>query len=308
MVLLSVEDQAGGQVLAGWLRQASDRRSTGRGRRQARRGGGSGGVRFAFYGRLSTARFQHQESSRAWQREAAGEVVAGHGAIAVEYFDVGCSRRLRWSLRPRAAALLAAVADPDRTFDSIVVGEYERAFCGDQLTGLMSLLRRHGVGLWLPELGGPVDFADPAHRMVVAWLGAQSQREVARARFRVLAAMRAQVREQGRYLGGRPPYGSRLVDVGPHPNSAHAGWGWRLQGLAPDPATAPWVRWMFAQRLAGCSVAGVARELNERGVPCPSGADPGRNRHRSGVGWRVRTVASILANPRYTGWQVWNRQ
>jgi site-specific DNA recombinase len=32
---------------------------------------------------------------------------------------------------------------------------------------------------------------------------------------------------------------------------------------------------MFAERRAGRSVAGIARELNERGVPCPSAADPG---------------------------------
>ena len=113
---------------------------------------------------------------------------------------------------------------------------------------------------------------------------------------------------QGRHLGGRPPYGYRLVDAGPHPNRAHAGWGRRLHRLDPDPVTAPHVRWIFEQRLAGRSVAGIARDLNERGVPCPSRADPDRNRHRSGQAWMVTTVAAILANPRYTGRQVWNRQ
>ena len=54
-------------------------------------------------------------------------------------------------------------------------------------------------------------------------------------------------------------------------------------------------------------MAGIARELNERRVLCPSGADPGRNRHRSGQAWNLRTVAVILANPRYTGREVWRR-
>jgi hypothetical protein len=67
------------------------------------------------------------------------------------------------------------------------------------------------------------------------------------------------------------------------------------------------VRWMFARRLSGVSVAGIARELNERGVPCPSTADRERNRHRSGVGWSVQSVQTILENPRYAGRQVWNR-
>jgi hypothetical protein len=30
--------------------------------------------------------------------------------------------------------------------------------------------------------------------------------------------------------------------------------------------------------------------------------------HRSGRAWTLTTVAAILANPRYTGRQVWNRQ
>ncbi len=100
----------------------------------------------------------------------------------------------------------------------------------------------------------------------------------------------------------------RLVDAGPHPNQADAGWGRRRHQLAPDPVTALHVRWMFAERLAGRSVAGIARELNEQGVPCPSAADPERNRHRRGQGWNLRSVAVILANPRYTGRQVWSRQ
>ena len=31
-----------------------------------------------------------------------------------------------------------------------------------------------------------------------------------------------QARIEGRHLGGRPPYGYRLVDAGPHPNRAKA--------------------------------------------------------------------------------------
>ncbi|MEU4253054.1 recombinase family protein [Amycolatopsis sp. NPDC026612] len=64
---------------------------------------------------------------------------------------------------------------------------------------------------------------------------------------------------------------------------------------------------MFRQRLAGNSVASIARHLNERGVPCPSSADPDRNRHRTAAPGH-RTVAVILANPRYTGRQTWNRR
>ncbi|WP_225852071.1 hypothetical protein [Micromonospora sp. AMSO12t] len=99
--------------------------------------------------------------SRHWQRDCASELVAAHGMIVAEYFDVGCSRRRGWRQRPQAAALLAALKDPDRGFDAIVVGEYERAFSANQLQHLAPVLDHHGVQLWLPETDGPVDHHDP---------------------------------------------------------------------------------------------------------------------------------------------------
>src|SRR6202158_411147 len=122
------------------------------------------------------------------------------------------------------------------------------------------------------------------------------------------AERRPERRERPHYVGGHPPYGYRLADAGPHPNKAHAAWGRRAHRLEPDPVTAPVGSWMFAQRLAGHSAARITRALNDAGVPCPSAVDPGRNPHRTGTAWTLRTVAAILANPRYTGRQVWNRQ
>ena len=115
-------------------------------------------LRFAFYGRMSTVDFQDRASSWRWQRDIAAELVAGHGRIVAEFFDEGVSRRVAWPDRPRAARLLTAIADPGRGFDAVVVGEYERAFTGQQLQQLAPMLRRHGIGLWLPETYGPVDF------------------------------------------------------------------------------------------------------------------------------------------------------
>ena len=189
-----------------------------------------------------------------------------------------------------------------------MIGEYERAFYGSQYAAVAPLFEHYGVQLWMPETGGRVDYASEHDEKTMTVLGLSSKREITRTSIRVRTAMAAQTREQGRYLGGRPPYGYRLADAGPHPNKAHAAWGRRAHRLDPDPATAPVVRWIFAQRLAGHSVARIARALNEAGVPCPSAADPGRNAHRTGVGWTLGTVTTILENPRYTGRQVWNRQ
>jgi site-specific DNA recombinase len=268
---------------------------------------GRGTLRFAFYGRVSTEDYQDPVTSLARQLDQAGALVAGHGQIVAKFFDIGQSRVLAWARRPQAAALVAALADPGRGWDAIVIGEYERAFYGSQYAAMAPLFEHYGVQLWMPEVGGRVDYASEHDERAMMVLGLSSKREITRTSIRVRTAMAAQTREQGRYLGGRPPYGYRLADAGPHPNKAHAAWGRRAHRLEPDPETAHVVAWMFAQRLAGHSVARITRALNEAGIPCPSAADPGRNPHRTGA-WTLGTVTSILGNPRYTGRRVWNRQ
>lgn len=261
-----------------------------------------------FYGRVSTEDWQDPATSRARQREQAEALVRGHGVIVAEFFDAGQSRTVAWGRRPEAAALVALLADSGRGWDAIVVGEYERAFYGSQYAAMAPLFGHYGVQLWMPEAGGPVDYASEHDEQTMTHLRLSSKREVTRTSIRVRTAMAVQTREQGRYLGGRPPYGYRLGDAGPHPNKAHAAWGRRAHRLEPDPETARIVRWIFARRLAGHSVARIARALNDASVPCPSGAYPGRNPHRAGAGWTLGTVTTIVRNPRYTGRQVWNRQ
>lgn len=68
------------------------------------------------------------------------------------------------------------------------------------------------------------------------------------------------------------------------------------------------MRWIVAQRLSGRSAASIAWAFTERGVACPSQADPSRNRHREGEEWSLRAVIEILGSLRYTGRQVWNRR
>jgi site-specific DNA recombinase len=170
------------------------------------------------------------------------------------------------------------------------------------------LFEHYGVGLWMPEVAGRVDWHAEDHEQAMLALGLLSKREITRRRIRVRTAMAAQTREQGRYLGGRPVVRVPAGRCRPHPEKARAAWGRRAHKLEPDPATAPVVTWMFVQRLAGHSAARITRALNDAGVPYPSAADPVRNPHRTGTAWTLRTVAAILANPRYTGRQVWNRQ
>jgi site-specific DNA recombinase len=98
------------------------------------------------------------------------------------------------------------------------------------------------------------------------------------------------------------------VDAGPHPNLAKAADGKRLHRLDLDPETEPVVSRIFAEFIAGHGFYAIAEGLTHDGVPSPSAHDPARNRHRCGIAWNKFAVRAILVNPRYTGYQVWNKQ
>jgi site-specific DNA recombinase len=265
-------------------------------------------TRFAFYGRVSTEDQQDPESSRAWQITRARQLIepAG-GTIVAEYFDIGQSRSLPWKRRPEAGRLLVDLARADRDFDAIVIGEPQRAFYGNQFGLTFPVFTHYAMGLWVPEVGGAVDPGSDAHDLVMSLYGGMSKGERMRIKTRVRSAMGAQAL-QGRFLGGRPPYGYGLADGGPHPNPGKAADGKRLHYLAPDPATAPMVQRIFTEYIAGTGFYAIAEGLTRDGVPSPSAADPARNRHRSGIAWSKAAVRAIIKNPRYTGRQVWNRQ
>ena len=117
-----------------------------------------------------------------------------------------------------------------------------------------------------------------------------------------------QTATEGRFLGGRPPYGYRLADAGPAPEP---GQGRRRQAAAPArtrPGTAPVVQRIFAEFIAGTGLFAIAE-----GSP-PTGSRARRPTTRPATGtaaaiaWAKSAVRVILTNPRYTGRQVWNKQ
>ncbi|MGI8334736.1 recombinase family protein [Actinomadura scrupuli] len=222
--------------------------------------------------------------------------------------DIDKSRSIPWSPRPYAKALLDELKDPACGFDAVVIGEPHRAFYGNQYSLTFPLFEHFRVPLWVPEVGGPIDPANEAHDMIMGVFGGLSKGERNRIKIRVKAAMSAITATEGHYLGGRPPYGYDLEDVGAHPNPSKAADGKRLKRLVAHPVTSLVVKWIFAQYLRGRGTKDIAEELTRQGILSPSAADPERNRHRCQVAWSKSAVKVILTNPRYTGRQVWNKQ
>jgi hypothetical protein len=139
------------------------------------------------------------------------------------------------------------------------------------------------------------------------WDAASRRRPVPAPRFRreprrepdePLAVRRTDGRPAGSRLRGRPPYGYQVAVVDGPDGRAHV--------LQPDRLTAPVVRRIFADYLAGHGLQRIAEGLTADAVPCPSAHDRSRNPHHGGLAWSKGAVRAILVNPRYTGVPNWH--
>ncbi|MFF1819836.1 recombinase family protein [Kribbella sp. NPDC058245] len=269
---------------------------------------GAGVGRLAFYGRCSTEDNQDPATSKAWQLgEATRFVEPLGGEVVAEYFDIGQSRSLPWERRDEASRILRALKDPGRGWDGLVVGEATRCWFSNQFSLTWPKFDRYGVSLWIPSLGGRFDPENTVHDMAMTITGGLSKSERQHVQKRVRAAMAAQVLIDGRYQGGRPPYGYLVVDGGPHPHPRKALEGQRQRVMVIDEAAAAVVRRIFDMYLSGWGLKSIVEQLNRDGVPCPSAHAPQQNRHRRMDGWQHSAVVAILDNPRYTGYAVYGR-
>ncbi|HEX7133311.1 MAG TPA: recombinase family protein [Iamia sp.] len=258
---------------------------------------------------MSTEDNQEPEASRARQIAQARRVLPPGAEIVEEYFDIGVSRSLPWPRRPETARLIADLKAGGHRWDGIVVGEFARAFGAPiQYSSVYPLIQHFGVELWLPEVGGRVDFTSATTEMLLGMLGGTSKQERALIRARVRDGMTVLAQDGNRHLGGRPPYGYLLADAGEHPNPKKRALGQRLRRLEPDPVTAPVVKRIFEMFAAGKGLKAIASTLTAEGVPSPSAHDQERNRHRDPRGWAHSAVRTILRNEKYLGHAVWGRQ
>src|SRR3954464_2887749 len=147
----------------------------------------------------------------------------------------------------RSLASARRVPGSPPRLDAVVIGEPQRAFYGNQFGLTFPVFVHYGIGLWVPEVGGAIDPGSDAHDLVMSLYGGMSKGERNRIKTRVRSAMAAQAAVEGRFLGGRPPYGYVLADAGPHPNPSKAAIGQRLRRLEPDPVAAPVVQRIFAE-------------------------------------------------------------
>jgi site-specific DNA recombinase len=90
-------------------------------------------------------------------------------------------------------------------------------------------------------------------------------------------------------IAGRAPYGYRLGGERGRP------------ALEPDPLTAPVVRRIFDEYVAGSGLQLIAERLTADGILRPSAYDPMRNPHHHGTAWSKAAVRAVITNGRYAG-------
>ena len=133
---------------------------------------------FAFVGRVSTEDMQEPEASRARQIAKARTILPPSAQIVADYFDIGDTRALPWPRRPETGRLLRELRSGTNAWNAIVVGEFTRAFGAPiQYSTTYPLLQHFGIELWLPEIGGRVDFSSATTEMLLGMLGGTSKQE-----------------------------------------------------------------------------------------------------------------------------------
>jgi site-specific DNA recombinase len=252
----------------------------------------AGPLRFAWYGRLSTDELQQPQLAFPSQRAACEKRIEGVGRIVCEFADVQSGRR---DDRAGIEDLLEEAGRPDRRFDAVVTYKAER-FARRMALALAyeEELLRAGVPVYVSdEAGEPGRPTSVLTRRIKQAVGEWYVLELVEESRR---GMEENTR-QGFNTGGVAPYGYRKRYL-PHPSKTMAERGHRKVLLEPDPETAPVVERIFREFVhGGLGVRGIVAMLNEDSFPSARG---GR--------WGEGAVSGILDNPKYTGYQVWNRR
>jgi site-specific DNA recombinase len=277
-------------------------------------------VRYAFLGRVSTEDQQDPSLSIPRQLAACERVVreTGGGAIVAFFWDIESGRK-ELSTRGHGAdsasfgvpvrrdggiAELRASASNGRPFDAVIVESIDRlARMTADATAIERELEHLDIGLFASD--------EPMIANATAILTRRVKQGVAEWYVRDLMEKSRRGMEesvkQGWHAGGPVAYGYAL-EPHPHPNPHKAAEGKKKHRLVPDPVRAPIVLMIFSWycvRLLG--MGEICDRLNRDLDRYPP---PRRNRKDENdlpQTWSKAQIQSMLRNPKYTGFNVWNR-
>ncbi|MBY6275397.1 recombinase family protein [Symbiobacterium thermophilum] len=162
---------------------------------------------------------------------------------------------------------------------------------------ILATLFRYGVQVWTVVEGKPLEMrthVDKLLRFVEGWSAEGESRNTG---IRVRERLK-QIAQDGRWTGGRVPFGYQLVTKkDPETGEPIFQGGKPVREVVPHPEYAPIVQELFRRYAKGQGIVSLAQWLNELGVP---------TWQKGGV-WTHHSVRVILANPFYTGKIVWRK-
>lgn len=159
------------------------------------------------YSRVSTAeQASSGESLETQRRQVEGYAMIKGWQIAEMFVESGVSGSVPLSERDAGKRLIEAV----ESGDVVVTAKLDRMFrsAADAL-GTLEAFKADGVGLHMIDLGGDVT-GNGISKLVFTILSAVAENERDRIRERIRDVKRHQA-SKGEYLGGRVPFGFRLV-------------------------------------------------------------------------------------------------
>ncbi len=277
------------------------------------------GMRFVFYGRVSTEDAQDPSLSLPRQLAACEQSARGSGGeIVACYWDIESGRkhlsergkgadgdRFGVSL-PRDGGLpeLLHAAANTRAFDAVIVESIDRlSRMTADATRIERELEQRDIALFATD--------EPMTGNATAILTRRVKQGVAEWYVRDLIeksrrGMEESVR-QGWHTGGPAPYGYEL-EPHAHPNPHKSREGKRKHRLIADPIRSPIVRMIFEDYCShGLGLGAICDKLNadlERYPP------PARNKKDENAllqTWSRSQIQAMLRNPKYTGYNVWGR-
>lgn len=231
-----------------------------------------------------------------------------HGLDIVDwYVDFGKSGTT-FDQRPEFLRLKRAV-DTKPQFQQVVCydeSRWGRAIDAEENTYWRVYFRKRGVDVILVKTS-----IDPKHEfapMLKAFEGVQASQYSKKLSELTIRGQR----NNGIYSsGGTSPYGYRRVAVnvksGARRDLGQGDWCVKKQEkvlwVLGDPSEVEVVKTIFEKRVKGTPLIGIAKYLNDQGIPC---ARRGKWRNKDQK-WGVGTIKSILENPAYYGARAYNR-
>ncbi|MFG3253674.1 recombinase family protein [Streptomyces sp. NPDC048172] len=280
-----------------------------------------GEVRAAWVGRTSTEEQQDPRQSMIRQLERARSALPEAWVLVCHFYDVE-SGRLELEARGHGthyerfnipiardggiADLLTEAQHPDRRFDVVICESTSRVArrMYENLT-VERALERAGVPLF--AWNEPIKLDGGRAQQILQRRINQSvaEYEVLNALEMSWGGLCTHVREGWNI--GKPPYGYAAKTYR-HPNPSRAAKGATKTRLEPDGVRSAAVTrmacWRHYERLG---YGAIADRLNTDPERCPPPEPPGGPERARGA-WSRSTVADILRNPKYTGYQVFNRR